>query len=216
MSDFFESLDAKREKQDVIKQISGIPSNYVGSKRRMLSHIWDILDKHEVDFESSFDAFSGSAMVSLLFKFMGKRVYCNDLLTSSAITAVCLLENESIPLTQKDLKFLCTNVPDDYGTFVLDNYQGKFFTEKECRFLDRYKANVELLCGQKFYCGLDLINKATLASIPNSNFSVYGKDLKSLRSTHEVGKSFWTEKWRDTTHKRRNANNENIFSKALQ
>lgn len=216
MSDFFESLDAKREKQDVIKQITAIPSNYVGSKRRMLSHIWDILDKNEVDFESTFDAFSGSAMVSLLFKFMDKRVYCNDLLTSSAITAVCLLENETIPLTPKDLKFLCTNIPDECGTFVLDNYQGKFFTEKECRFLDRYKANVDALCGQKFYCGLDLINKATLASIPNSNFSVYGKDLKSIRSTHEIGKSFWTEKWRDTTRKRRDANNEIMFNKALQ
>lgn len=213
--DFFEALGDKREKQEVINRISSMPSNYVGSKRRLLVHIWDILDREGINFDSVFDAFSGSAMVSLLFKSMGKKVFSNDLLTSSAITAICLLENNSVPLTQKDLKFLCANKPDKHGSFVKDNYKDKFFTESECDFLDRYKANVETLCGEKFYCGMELLNKATLFSIPNSNFSVYGKNLKSLRSTHEVGRSFWTEKWRDTTRKRRNANNEIMFDKNL-
>jgi len=213
--DFFEAMDSTREKHDIIKRVSSIPSNYVGSKRRLLSHIWDVLEKADIKFDSVFDAFSGSAMVSLLFKFMGKTVYSNDILTSSAVTAVCLLENGNIPITDQELHFLCNNIPDDCGTFVLDNYKNKFFTEKECIFLDRYKKNVETLFGEKFYCGMDLINKATLMSIPNSNFSVYGKNLKALRSTHEVGKSFWTEKWRDTTRKRRDANNEIMFSRVL-
>lgn len=216
MDDFFESLQEKRNKLDIIKTISTIPSNYVGSKRRMLSHICDVIDKHDLQFDSVFDAFSGSAMVSLLFKFMGKQVISNDLLTSSAITAVCLLENSEIPLSKDEIEFLCKNEPEDYGTFVLDNYKDKFFTEKECIFLDKYKRNVELLCGPKFYCGLELLNKATLMSIPNSNFTVYGKDLKALRSTHDVNKAFYKEKWRDTTRKRRDANNEIMFQKSLE
>jgi len=215
MDEFFDVFNAKREKSTIVKNISAIPSNYVGSKRRLLTHIWDVLEKEDVQFESVFDAFSGSAMVSLLFKTMGKQVVSNDLLTSSAITAVCLLENENIPLSKEDISFLCNNVPDNCGTFALDNYKDKFFTEKECKFLDRYRANVDSLCGPKFYCGLEVLNKAALMSIPNSNFSVYGKDLKSIRSTHEVGKSFWTEKWRDTTRKRRDANNEIMFSKSV-
>lgn len=215
MDDFFDAVSSKREKSTIVKKISSIPSNYVGSKRRLLNYIWDVLEKEDVKFDSVLDAFSGSAMVSLLFKTMGKKVYSNDLLTSSAITAVCLLENDNIPLTQEDIQFLCQNEPKDCGTFVLDNYKDKFFTEKECKFLDRYRANVEELCGSKFYCGFEILNKATLMSIPNSNFSVYGKDLKSLRSTHEVGKSFWTEKWRDTTRKRRDANNEIMFGKSI-
>ncbi|MFA5313373.1 MAG: hypothetical protein WC375_08695, partial [Methanomassiliicoccales archaeon] len=44
----------------------------------------------------------------------------------------------------------------------------------------------------------------------------YGKDLKVLRSTHEVGKSFWKERWRDTTRKRRDGNNEIMFEPAMQ
>jgi len=203
------------EKRAVLDNIAQLPSNYVGSKRRLLMHILDVLEKNEVKYDSVLDAFSGSAMVSLLFKKLGKKVYSNDLLTSSAITAICLLENESMPLTKEDVVFLCSNEPDNVGTFVKDNYMGKFFTEKECGFLDRYRRNVELLCGNKFYCGFDILNKATLASIPNSNFTVSGKDLKNIRSTHEVGKSFWEEKWRDTTRKRRDANNEIIFGKSI-
>ena len=217
MSDFFNDpvLTAKRNNDSVVKTVSSIPSNYVGSKRRLLRDIIRVLDENEIQYESVFDAFSGSAMVSLLFKHMGKKVYCNDLLTSSAITAVSLLENQAVPLTTADIRFLCTNEPDNVGSFVLDNYKDKFFSEKECRFLDRYRRNVEVMCGDKFYCGLDILNKATLSSIPNSNFTVYGKDLKGIRSTHEVGKSFWEEKWRDTTRKRRDANNEIMFGKAI-
>ena len=211
----FDTFQKDREKRAIIEGISEIPSNYVGSKRRMLVHIWDMIEAHDIKFDSVFDAFSGSAMVSLLFKKMGKKVICNDLLTSSAITAVCLLECNKIPLSKEDLNFLVTNEPTGKRNFVFDNYKDKFFTEKECKFLDRYRRNVELLCGDKFYCGLELLNKATLASIPNSNFSVYGKDLKNIRSTHEIGKSFWTEKWRDTTRKRRDENNEIMFGKAI-
>jgi len=147
---------------------------------------------------------------------MGKKVISNDLLTSSALTALCLLENTELPITKEEIKFLCSNQTDDAGTFVLDNYKDKFFTEKECKFLDQYRRNVEILCGNKFYCGLELLNKATLMSIPNCNFSVYGKDLKKIRSTHEVGKAFYKEKWRDTTRKRRDANNEIMFEKSIE
>lgn len=215
MPDFFDIFSQDHRKQGVISALESLPSNYVGSKRRILLHIWDTLEKHKVEFNSVFDAFSGSAMVSLLFKLMDKKVVCNDILTSSAITAISLLENSELPLTQEDLHFLVNNDPADKRTFVLDNYKDRFFTEKECNFLDRYRRNVEILCGEKFYCGLDLINKATLASIPNSNFSVHGKDLMAIRSTHTVGENFWNEKWRDTTRKRRDENNEIMFGKSL-
>ena len=156
MDDFFEALGAKREKHEIINKISSIPSNYVGSKRRLLAYIWDALEQNNIEFDSVFDAFSGSSMVSLLFKHMGKKVFSNDLLTSSALTAVSLLENDTYQLSPRDIKFLCTNIPDNCGTFVLDNYKDKFFTEKECKFLDAFKHNVSELCGNKFYSGLDL------------------------------------------------------------
>jgi len=160
MNDFCSFLKKDRDKRDIISIISSIPSNYVGSKRRLLTHIWEILDENNVKFESAFDAFSGSSMVSLLFKFMGKKVISNDLLTTSALTAVSLLENNCIPISDDDLHFLCDNEPDNYGSFVLDNYKDKFFTENECKFLDRYKKNIEILYNEKFYCGKKLNNES--------------------------------------------------------
>ena len=215
--DFFEDpqLQNIREKNEIIPRISSIPSNYVGSKRRMLRSIWNFLEEENVEFEDAFDAFSGSAMVSLLFKHMGKSVVANDLLTSSAITAICLLENTDIPLTSEDIHFLCTNVPEGTRTFVRDNYQDRFFTSKECLFLDRFRRNIETLFGPRFYCGFDLLNKATIASIPNSNFTIYGKNLKALRSTHDPNKLFAQEKWRDTTRKRRDDDNNIMFESAM-
>lgn len=216
MTDIFEQLENERNKEEIVETISKIPSNYVGSKRRLLRNIWDVIINNGIEFDSVFDAFSGSAMTSMLFKKMGKEVFCNDLLTSSAITAVCLLENESIPISDEEIDFLCRNSPSSFGSFVQDNYEGKFFTKKECIFLDKYKENVRILCGDKFYCGIDILNKSTLASIPNSNFSVYGKDLMKLRGVHDKNKSFWDEKWRDTTRKRRDNNNEIMFEKSIE
>lgn len=213
MDNFFEACSNQRVQKETIENIRKMPSNYVGSKRRLLPKLWDVLENH-TECETVLDAFSGSGIVSLMLKHMGKNVITNDLLTSSAITAISMLENEDVPLTKKDIKFLCNNEPDSYGTFVLDNYKDKTFTEGECIFLDKYRRNVEILCGNKFYCGMDLINKATLASIPNSNFSVSG-DLNKLRSKHQVGRSFWDEKWRDTTRKRRDENNEIMFEASI-
>jgi len=131
LPDFFDIFGQDHRKQQIVSALGTLPSNYVGSKRRILPHIWETIDKYNIEFDSVFDAFSGSAMVSLLFKMMDKQVICNDLLTSSAITAICLLENSDIPLTPEDIHFLVTNNPKDKGTFVIDNYKDKFFTEKD-------------------------------------------------------------------------------------
>lgn len=210
MEDFFDLTQKDRKLEQIVNAISSMPSNYVGSKRRLLRYIWNVLEEDGIKFDSVFDAFSGSAMVSLLFKNMGKTVIANDLLTSSAITAISLLENNDLPLTNEEIVSLCSNIPSDAGTFVADNYKDKFFTEKECIFLDNYRRNVEIFYGNKFYCGLDLLNRATLASVPNSNFSVYG-DIKAIRSVHDPDKPFWKEKWRDSTSKNRDKNGEIMF-----
>lgn len=219
MDEFFDSFNAQRDRKNLIDRVTSAPTNYVGCKKRLLPYIYDVLKEEKIRFDSVLDAFSGSAIVSLFFKEMGKKVYSNDLLSSSTMTSKCLLATDApsrnIPLMPDDLRFLYENVPDDCDAFVLNNYKDKFFTESECKFLDRYKKNMEKICGSKICWGYELINKAMLLSIPNSNFSIYGKNLKSLRSTHDVEKSFWDEKWRDTTRKRRNANNEIMFGKVL-
>lgn len=215
-TDFFEEMSSMDEREQILKKISKMPSNYVGSKRRLLGHIYDATKEYNIKFDSVLDSFSGSGLVSLLFKHMGKTVYSNDLLTSSAISAVSLLENDTPPLSTNEIKELCTRTPSNKTDFVLSSYKDKFFTERECIFLDNYRRNVEELYGPKFFCGLDLLNKATLSSIPNSNFTVTGNDLKKIRGVHDENTPFWKEKWRDTTRKRRDANNEIKFEESIE
>ena len=61
MSTLFEedgnSVSAEK-KRDIIESVSALPSNYVGSKRRLLSYIYDALENHKISFNSVFDAFS--------------------------------------------------------------------------------------------------------------------------------------------------------------
>ena len=152
--DIFSFLQPQQQKNELISLASSIPSNYVGGKRRILASIWDILHDNNIEFNSVFDAFSGSSMVSLLFKLMGKTVICNDLLTSSTLTAFCLLHNhEEFPVDDEEIKYLLYNKPSNHTDFVLNNYCNKFFTEKECIFLDSYKENIIQLYGTQYYSG---------------------------------------------------------------
>ena len=43
MNDFFDIYGQDNEKDSIISSISSIPSNYVGSKRRLLKYIWERL-----------------------------------------------------------------------------------------------------------------------------------------------------------------------------
>lgn len=171
-----------RDQISIIKAIEKLPSNYVGSKRKLLKNMWDVLIDNQVEFKSVFDAFSGSAFPSLFFKQMGKDVTCNDLLTSSALSAICLLENEKLPFGQdgKDyLDFLQTNMCSDYEDFVARNYKDIFFTEKECKFFDRMRRNVELATGKEFYCGLGVRDGKVIEKWAKTNTTIQPIDLKN-------------------------------------
>ena len=52
------------------------PTRYMGSKRKVLPFIQDVLSS--LEYESCLDAFSGSGIVSYYFKKIGKEVYSND------------------------------------------------------------------------------------------------------------------------------------------
>ena len=66
--------------ESVLDKISKVPfGGYTGNKRKVLKDIWVILEKEKINFDSVFDAFSGSAVFSLFMKNMGKKVIAIDL-----------------------------------------------------------------------------------------------------------------------------------------
>lgn len=142
--DMFDEFDIT----PAVERIKKIPfGGYTGNKKKIIKDIWYILDAEGVEFESVFDAFSGSAVFSLFMKEIGKRVISNDFLTSSYLNALALVENPGYVLNYDEMLFVMNNVPDfDVTTgFVYRNYKDVRFTEKECIDLDRFRANLSLL-----------------------------------------------------------------------
>lgn len=142
-----------------IRRIEKLPLPYTGNKKKLLYHINSALVDHDVKFDSVLDAFSGSASVSLLFRYLGKRVIANDLLTSSYLSAVAFVENPGIKISRDEQEWLLHHDNANKGTFVEENWLGtKYvengkttrynkFTLKEARHLDNFRANIDELCG---------------------------------------------------------------------
>lgn len=188
--------------QAAMKSIEKLPLPYTGNKKKLIYSIHDVLRKHNLKFETILDAFSGSATISFLFKMMGKQVLANDLLTSSYMNAVAFVENPGIKLTEEEKKFLLNNENPDKETFVEDNYLGtefrpkgktcRFnkFTLKECRHLDNFRANVNLLCN-RYVEGISLAaNAAVVLRLPFGNVDQSNDIMKHrLKQEKTYGKN---------------------------
>lgn len=185
-----------------MKCIEKLPLPYTGNKKKLIHNIHDVLRKHNLQFDSVLDAFSGSATVSFLFKMMGKRVLTNDLLTSSYMNAVAFVENPGIKLSDEEKTYLLSHDNPNKGTFVEDNYLGVQFREdgkncrfnkftlQECRHLDNFRANVDTLCNRHLESLSLAANAAVVMRLPFGNVDqssdimkhrlkqerVYGKD----------------------------------------
>ena len=58
------------------------PTRFMGSKRKLLNNIWNVAQ--DFHFDSVLDMFSGSGIVSYMFKAEGKKVISNDYMTMSS------------------------------------------------------------------------------------------------------------------------------------
>ena len=125
-------------------QLYKIDNPYVGSKRGILPEIADTLDKNGVEFDTMLDLFSGSGVVSIFFKLLGKNVISNDLLTSSYNNCLVFCENENQDLNagKSELDMLCKKSASN-SSFIQDNYPDKFSPE-EAEVLDNYRDNIDL------------------------------------------------------------------------
>lgn len=184
-----------------LQRIEKLPLPYTGNKKKLVYQIHDAIIKHNLQFETVLDAFSGSATVSYLFKLMGKRVLANDLLTSSYLNAVAFVENPGVKLTEEEKKFLLYHQNPNKSTFVEDNYLGtefrkdgqscRFnkFTLKECQHLDNFRANIDELCGVFKQSAGMIANAAVVMRLPFGNVDMSTDILKHRkRQENNYGK----------------------------
>jgi adenine-specific DNA methylase len=126
-----------------------IPNPYVGNKRKILPDIglalYDALEWDSI--HNVCDLFMGSSVVSAFFRMLGKTVTCNDILQSSYLNGIALLNGQEGRISKEEWRFLTENDNKNKANFVEAKYGDIRFTIRECKFIDNYYANCKAVFG---------------------------------------------------------------------
>lgn len=140
-------LATKRKTLELPAQAAKYPElRYMGSKKRLLPWIYQVLDS--LDFESAMDPFSGTGSVGYLLKSMGRRVVASDFLNFSSLVARATIENNNVRLDGKSIKRLLDPEPGPHN-FIERTFRNVFYTPEDLKFLDRVSGNIRQLSGQQ-------------------------------------------------------------------
>jgi adenine-specific DNA-methyltransferase len=148
-------LQPQADKNNAIKQIYSIANNYVGNKKRLLNFIPDVLLENNIEYDSVFDVFTGSGVVAALFALLGKKVYCNDILSSSAMIVNCMVGNVCEEITP-----YIYDKPSPVKHFSIQDKYYNLFTSEEISFLENIRNNFIHHFGSDINTGKKLSNGA--------------------------------------------------------
>ena len=115
-------------------------TRFQGSKRKILSELATVFNGFE--YKKALDLFSGSGVVSLLFRHLGKSVTANDFMLYNQNTAKVFLsfnqDKINLSVVKKDLEDLLYNRPLPQDGLVSKNYKGIYFLDSENLEIDRF------------------------------------------------------------------------------
>jgi DNA adenine methylase len=121
------------------KQVEAYPSTrFMGSKEKLLADIWSVASNFKA--QRVLDLFSGSGVVSYMFKAQGKAVTSNDYMSLSATFAKALIENNTVRLSDDDLQFLTHGRAT--SRFVRDTFAGLYFSDADNLFVDQVRSRI--------------------------------------------------------------------------
>ncbi|WP_163531439.1 Dam family site-specific DNA-(adenine-N6)-methyltransferase [Halobacillus ihumii] len=161
--------------QNLSDQTLKFPSTrFMGSKRNLLEHIWAVASQFE--FDTVTDLFSGSGVVSYMFKAQGKEVYSNDYMALSSTFSKALIENNRTVLTNKDIDKII-NAEVDTDGFVASTFEGIYFNDEDNRFIDQVRATIPLLKNRnKQALAMSALIRACMKRRPRGIFTYTGLD----------------------------------------
>lgn len=133
-------------------------TRYRGSKRKILGWIWKKINN--LEFNTALDLFGGTSVVSLLFKRMDKQVTYNDYSHFNKLTGIAFIENDSVKLTDEDIKYILRKVKQK-NNFISQTFKGIYFHNAENEWLDKTIGNISSL--EDLYTGKSLKYKTALA-----------------------------------------------------
>lgn len=153
-----------QDKELVIKNFSSdwlFPTTrYRGSKRKILSWIWEELK--DIPFQTTLDLFGGTGVVSLLFKRMGRSVTYNDYSLYNYTAAKALIENKNTRLTEDDVAYLTQPSKKRKNSgFISTTFRNYYFLDHENKWLDNILTQTESL--KHYYSGKELSYKKAIA-----------------------------------------------------
>ncbi|WP_205527061.1 DNA adenine methylase [Staphylococcus sp. EZ-P03] len=101
---------------------------YLGSKKRLLSFIEEVVNKHTNNINTVADVFGGTGVVSDLFRNKGKKIIINDILKSNYVTYLTWFSNDPVDedKIRRYIDYLNTLKPID--NYVSDNFGDRYFS----------------------------------------------------------------------------------------
>ncbi len=178
-----------------IKQLSKYPSTrYMGSKNKLLDAIWEVSDRFK--FDSVLDLFSGSGVVSYMYKCNGKAVTSNDYMAMAATYSKALVENNDVTLSEDEIEELLAEVKNDH--FVEEKFKGLYFSDEDNHLLDNVRTNIKKLENPyKRAIAMTALMRACIKKRPRGIFTYtgerYNDGRQDLKKTMEV-------QFRDAVH----------------
>ncbi|MEX2568045.1 MAG: DNA adenine methylase [Cyclobacteriaceae bacterium] len=144
----------------------------MGSKYKLIPWIHETFVS--LNFDSAFDAFSGSGVVSFLLKSMNKKVYSNDFLNFSSVIAKAVIENNSDQLDKDDLLgLLDMNV--NANDFIQKTFDQIFYDKNDLIFLDKVSHNIRKLSSPyKQALAYTALFRSCLKKQPRGVFTISG------------------------------------------
>lgn len=165
-------------------------TQYLGSKERLVEWIYD---KTPSDVYTVFDAFSGTSVVGYFFKARGNRVIGNDFLKFNFHIGKAMIENKKEILNDKDLALLFSTNKQS-KSLIEDVFTGVFFEKEDAKFLDTFRANIDLLSNDfKKSLALAVMCRALTRKILLGHFAHnsalrYSKDKARVKRNPSIAK----------------------------
>ena len=118
------------------------PTRFMGSKNKLLPEIWGVSSRFQ--FNSVLDLFSGSGVVSYMYKVHGKKVFSNDYMSMCCTFSKAMIENSHSTLSEQEIEWLLTDHGHD-DHFVSETFSGLYFTDEENVLIDVIRANIKAM-----------------------------------------------------------------------
>lgn len=180
------------DKQSLTGLTSKYPRlRYMGSKYKIIPYLMKVLSNYE--FQSVFDGFSGSGVVSYAFKEAGKQVVSNDFLNFSSTIAKAVIENPGEKITEHDLEILLSPNKDGRD-FIQQTFRNLYFPQEDHIFLDAVWSNLETLNEYKRSLVISALCLAAARKQPRGVFTI--TDLRyddGRRTLHTPLKQLFVE-----------------------